>query len=63
MRRYVAFALLLLGIGLLAACGQKGALYLPQPATATAVPSPAASAAKPAGSTTAATPASDSNGT
>jgi predicted small lipoprotein YifL len=63
MRRHVAIVLLMLGIGLLAACGQKGALYLPKPESTVAAPSPAASAAKPTGSATAATPASDSSGT
>lgn len=47
MRRYTLPAALLLTFGLLAGCGQKGPLYLPQPQPAVATPAPAASAAKP----------------
>ena len=57
MRRYVLFALLLCTPLLLAACGQKGALYLPtRPATG-AAPAHAATAAAPAPASTAPAPA------
>lgn len=57
MRRYIIFAVLALGFGLLAGCGQKGPLYLPPPKATVATPSTAASVAKPAPATTAAVPA------
>lgn len=64
LRQVVAASLLLLGAGLLAGCGQKGALFLPpskpvapvpasstqQPLPASSVPAPAASATLPAAS-------------
>lgn len=65
MRRHVVSAsLLLLGIGLLAGCGQKGPLYLPtRPAApATSAPATAASAARPATAATAAVPAAAVSG-
>jgi len=57
MRRHIVPAsLLLLGLGLLAGCGQKGPLFLPArpalPASAASAPAPAVSAAKPADAAT-----------
>ncbi|MGH8184336.1 MAG: LPS translocon maturation chaperone LptM [Rhodanobacteraceae bacterium] len=62
----VPASLLLLGIGLLAGCGQKGPLYLPtRPASsapADSPPPPATSVAKPAAAATAAIPAAATSG-
>jgi predicted small lipoprotein YifL len=62
MPRFVLRASLLLGLGLLAGCGQKGPLVLPTkpaaPAPASSAPAPATSAARPAGAATTVAPAS-----
>ena len=57
MRRYIGLAVLMLGFGLLAGCGQKGPLFLPPPKPAVVAPVAAPTAAKPASAVTAATPA------
>lgn len=58
MRRLVTGLSLLLAIAVLAGCGQKGALFLPQPRPATTAPAPAASTAAPAAAGTTAVPTS-----
>jgi len=66
MRRHILSAALLLVVGLLAGCGQKGPLYLPTraaaPASASSTPATATSVSRPAGSATVAAPASSSSG-
>jgi len=64
MRHHIAPTLLLLSIGLLAGCGQKGPLFLPAKPVAPASAStsaPALSTAKPAPAMTSGVPASASS--